>query len=67
MSDALTRLEPLELWLKPAAGALLPQVRASLAAQSGGAEPLRWAITAVDPDRGLRVEGVWVFSSGPVC
>ena len=25
------RLEPLELWLKPAPGALLPQVRAALA------------------------------------
>ncbi|CAK6691290.1 hypothetical protein VB716_06850 [Synechococcus sp. CCY9201] len=61
------RLEPLELWLKPAPGALLPQIRAALADQPGGAEPLRWAITAVDPDRGLRVEGVWLLSTKPPC
>lgn len=23
-----------------------------------GAEPLRWAITAVEPERGLRIEGI---------
>ncbi len=50
------RLEPLELWLRPAPGPLLPQLRAALAAN--GSEPLRWAITAVDPQRGLRLEGV---------
>ncbi len=29
-----------------------------------GAEPLRWAITAVDPGRGLRLEGVGVMDGG---
>jgi hypothetical protein len=29
------------------------------------AEPLRWAITAVDPDRGLLLEGVAVCGSLP--
>ena len=49
-------LAPLELWLQPRPGALLPQLRAAFAA--AGIEPLRWAITAVDPQRGLRLEGV---------
>jgi hypothetical protein len=49
-------LAPLELWLRPGPGPLRPQLRAALAA--AGAEPLRWAITAVDPQRGLRVEAV---------
>jgi hypothetical protein len=57
------RLQPLDLWLQPADAPLLPQLRQALAeaaaAQLGpGAEPLRWAITAVDPLRGLRLEGV---------
>jgi hypothetical protein len=50
------RLAPLALWLRPEPAPLLPQLRAALAAAGG--EPLRWAITAVDPVRGLRVEGV---------
>ena len=50
------RLEPLELWLRPAPGPLLPQLLQALAAAGG--EPLRWAVTAVDPARGLRLEGV---------
>lgn len=57
MSDPpASRLAPLELWLQPRPGALLPQLRAAFAA--AGIEPLRWAITAVDPQRGLRLEGV---------
>jgi hypothetical protein len=46
----------MELWLRPRPGALLPQLRDAFAA--AGIEPLRWAITAVDPQRGLRLEGV---------
>ena len=40
------RLEPLELWLEPVPGPLRPQILAALR-QHG--EPLRWAITAVEP------------------
>ncbi len=57
------RLAPLELWLRPAPGPLLPQLLAALAAT--GAEPLRWAITAVDPQRGLRLEGVVLAEPAP--
>jgi hypothetical protein len=62
MSPALV---PLELWLQPRAGALLPQLRRALDQEArrlagAGAEPLRWAITAVDPGRGLRLEGIVV-------
>jgi hypothetical protein len=58
-------LVPLELWLQPQAGPLLPHLRRALAAEAirlagEGAEPLRWAITAVDPHRGLRLEGIVV-------
>jgi hypothetical protein len=53
-------LAPLELWLRPQPGALLPQLRAAFAA--AGIEPLRWAITAVDPQRGLRLEGVQLLN-----
>ena len=65
MSAAALRLHPLDLWFMPQEGPLLPQVRQSLLhcaeQQLGpGAEPLRWAITAVDPQRGLRLEGVLV-------
>jgi hypothetical protein len=28
-----------------------------------GAEPLRWAITGVDPERGLRLEGIGLSRS----
>jgi hypothetical protein len=31
-----------------------------------GAEPLRWAITAIDPDRGLQLEGVAVCDAAAV-
>ena len=40
------RLEPLELWLEPVPGPLRPQILSALR-QHG--EPLRWAITAVEP------------------
>ena len=65
MSVSPLRLQSLDLWLQPADAPLLPQLRQALAeaaaAQLGpGAEPLRWAITAVDPLRGLRLEGVLV-------
>ena len=66
MTAAAPQLQPLELWLRPdPAAPLLPQLRRALAAlavgQLGpGAEPLRWAITAVDPQRGLRLEGLLV-------
>ncbi len=58
-------LRPLELWLQAAPGELLPQLRPALQAEARrlageGAEPLRWAITAVDPERGLRLEGIVV-------
>ncbi len=64
----VTSLVPLELWVQPAAGPLLPQLRRALAQgarqQAGpGAEPLRWAITAVDPIRGLRLEGMLLVSA----
>ena len=59
------RLEPLEIWFQPAKGALLPQLRPFLIAagqaQAGpSARLLRWAITAAEPARGLRVEAVLV-------
>jgi hypothetical protein len=59
------RLESVLLWLPPGAAALRPQVRQALQEHAGtagwvGAEPLRWAITAVDPGRALRLEAVLV-------
>jgi hypothetical protein len=56
---------PLELWVCPAPAPRLPQLRQALSREARrlageGAEPLRWAITAVDPRRGLRLEGVVV-------
>jgi hypothetical protein len=61
----VSSLVPLELWLQAAPGPLLPQLRLALAREARrlageGAEPLRWAITAVDPRRGLRLEGIVV-------
>ncbi len=58
-------LVPLELWLQIAPGPLRPQLRKALVREAcrlagAGAEPLRWAITAVDPQRGLRLEGIVV-------
>ena len=45
------RLEPFEAWLDlPESGALLPQLQDALERRLGdGVEPLRWAITAVEP------------------
>jgi len=57
------RLAPLELWLRPGPGPLRPQLLAALGA--AGAVPLRWAITAVDPQRGLRLEGVVLEGAVP--
>lgn len=64
----MSSLVPLELWLQTAPGPRLPQLRQALAKEARrlageGAAPLRWAITAVDPRRGLRLEGIVV---GPV-
>ena len=61
----MSALVPLELWLQTTPGPLLPQLRQVLAQEACrlagmGAEPLRWAITAVDPQRGLRLEGIVV-------
>jgi hypothetical protein len=57
------RLEPLQLWFRPLQGPLLPQLQPALAAaaqeQAGpGAHLLRWAITAAEPGRGLRIEAM---------
>ena len=62
------RLEPLEVWFQPAAGALLPQLLPFLIAagqaQAGhSARLLRWAITTAEPARGLRIEAVLVVGS----
>ena len=61
----MSSLVPLELWLQTAPGPLRPQLHQALAQEArrlagAGAEPLRWAITAVDPVRGLRLEGLVV-------
>jgi len=61
----VSSLVPLELWVRPSPGPRLPQLRQALAREARrlageGAEPLRWAITAVDPVRGLRLEGILV-------
>jgi len=69
------RLEPLALWFQPEAGALLPQLRDFLLA-AGQARVgtrvrlLRWAITAAEQTRGLRIEAVLVVGEldgeGPI-
>ncbi len=66
----MSSLVPLELWVRPAPGPRLPQLRQALAREARrlageGAEPLRWAITAVDPRHGLRLEGI-VVGPAPV-
>ena len=52
------RLEPLELWLERDPGPLRPQILAALR-QHG--EPLRWAITAVEPSCSATpaIDGSW--------
>ncbi|MEB3352855.1 MAG: hypothetical protein VKM34_01275 [Cyanobacteriota bacterium] len=54
----------------PARPPVLDNLRAAIAAHLADlgrpdAEPLRWAITAVDPERGLLLEGVAVGGSMP--
>jgi hypothetical protein len=61
----VSTLVPLELWLRVSPGPLRPQLRQALVQEARrlageGAEPLRWAITAADPGRGLRLEGIVV-------
>ena len=58
--ERLERLELLELRLRRRSGPLLPQIRAALA---GRGQPLRWAITGVEPDPAgaqLRIEAVMI-------
>ncbi|KEF43062.1 MAG: hypothetical protein ER33_02325 [Cyanobium sp. CACIAM 14] len=57
------------LWLRPGPGPLLAQLRPALLAEArrlagAGAEPLRWAVTAVDAQRGLRLEAIVVGPGG---
>lgn len=64
------RLLPLELWIQPAPGPLLARIRQELAAAARSAHgqsarPLRWAITAVHPARGLRIEALLVCEAAP--
>lgn len=63
------KLQPLELWIRRSPGPLLPQIRLALAQaalQCGpGARPLRWAITAADGLRGLRIEAVLIDDPFP--
>jgi hypothetical protein len=66
----VSSLVPLELWVRPSPGPRLPKLRQALAREARrlageGAEPLRWAITVVDPVRGLRLEGI-VVGPAPV-
>jgi hypothetical protein len=63
MGAPIPTLQPLAFWLQPRPGPLLPQLRDALAAASG--EALRWAVTAVEPGRGLLVEGVLLDESPP--
>lgn len=62
------RLEPLDLWLElPLTGPLLPLIREALRCHLGASvEPLRWAITAVEPGAGhqrrIRIEAVLLQS-----
>ncbi|MFM7267872.1 MAG: hypothetical protein ACKOZT_04700 [Cyanobium sp.] len=64
------RLQPLEVWIQPQPGPLLPQIRLALAAaaQEPGvaARPLRWAITAAEPVRGLRIEAMLIAAASPI-
>jgi len=63
-------LELLQLWFKPLQGSRLSQLRPALVAaaqaQAGpGAQLLRWAITAAEPVRGLRIEAVVLVGAPP--
>ncbi|MEB3322239.1 MAG: hypothetical protein VKI81_05395 [Synechococcaceae cyanobacterium] len=69
------RLEALDCWLPGPCGdpsrSVLAGVRCALEAhlrrhpaalEGRRPEPLRWAVTAVDPRRGLRIEGVLLLT-----
>jgi len=72
-------LVPFGFWLpRPAASGLATSapdaawLSAAIAAHLAGlgwpdAQPLRWAITAVDPQRGLQLEGVGICEAAAVC
>ncbi|MEB3332950.1 MAG: hypothetical protein VKI83_10715 [Synechococcaceae cyanobacterium] len=70
MSDSagVLSLLPLDCWLPAAQGPLLPHLHQELARQLaalGAQELLRWAITGVDPQRGLHLEGVALRHGAP--
>lgn len=64
MAEPPAVLEPLTFWLPSGEGPLLPRLRAALAerirSRGTEAEVLRWAITAVDPRKGVQLEAVVV-------
>ena len=65
------RLQAETLWLAPVPGPLLPQLRAQLrelCQQRGGAgtRALRWALTAAEQARGVRIEVVLVLEGPPL-
>ncbi len=65
------RLQAETLWLAPAPGPLLPQLRVQLRAlcqERGGAgtRALRWALTAAEQARGVRIEVVLVLEGPPL-
>ena len=62
------QLQPLHWWCQPPAPPRLAHLRQALAdhlqrTHGPGAVPLRWAVTAVDPERGWQVEGVVLLES----
>ena len=64
-----TTLVPFSFWTN-GTGASVPRLSAAMAEQFLAlglrqAEPLRWAITAVDPQRGLQLEGIVVAAAPP--
>jgi hypothetical protein len=76
MLQAVPLLVPFTFWLAadasggsgslPRLASLRVAIAAHLADQGWpAAEPLRWAITAVDPGHGLQLEGVAVSGSPP--
>ncbi len=64
------RLQAETLWLQPGPGPLLPQLRAELGQLcqrrgGAGARALRWALTAAEQGRGVRIEVVLVLEAPP--
>ncbi len=64
------RLQAETFWFAPAPGPLLPQLRnelAELCQRRGGtgSRPLRWALTAAERGRGVRIEAVLVLEGTP--